>query len=140
MVLSARWHGLFLVLGITLPLSSSAQSIMDVLSAVLETSPRTAAARSDQASAQARLLETERRVWRPTVDLTAEVGIQKFDTDTIKSDYKDVDRTILRAVQPLYDFERSRRQVDEVTAVAAQAGAVSDATRDGLLLEALTAH
>jgi adhesin transport system outer membrane protein len=140
MRLSARWQAASILFSLSVPFSASAQSIMDALTAVLESSPRTAAARSDHASAQARLLETERRLWRPVVDLTAEKGIQKFETEAIQTGSKDVDRTVLRATQLLYDFDRSSRQVEEVAAVVAQAGAVSDATRDGLLLEALTAH
>ncbi len=125
---------------LALPCVASAQPLLDVLSSLMQSSPRTEAARNDHASAQARVLETERRLWRPLVDLTAETGIQKFETESIRTGFKDVDRAVVRATQLLYDFERSHRQVDEVTAVAAQAGAVADATRDGVLLEALTSH
>lgn len=120
--------------------AQAADSLRDVVQELLETNPRILAAKADHASAVSRESETRRRSWNPNLDFTAEKGVQQYSTESITSPWRDVDRVVLRGTQLLYDFGRSDRQVEEFGAVASQANSVADATRQGVLLEALTAH
>ncbi len=125
----------------SISLAHAAGPLKDVLGELLKSSPRLTAARSDQAGAEARVTETHRRAWTPTIDLTTEVGKQRFETNTTSNpDTLSTDRTVLRVTQLVYDFGRSNRQVGEAQAVASQSTATSAAAQDGVLLEALTAH
>lgn len=120
--------------------SFASDDLRSVVQEVLKSNPRVQAAQADHLSAQSKELETRRRLWRPNVDFTAEKGRQRYSTESITSPVRDVERAVLRGTQLLYDFERSDRQVEEFNAVAAQAGSVAQATSEGVLLEALTAH
>lgn len=121
------------------PLAQAGEPTRDVLRALLESSPRINAAAYDHQSAQAREQETFRRAWLPNLEMSAEKGNQKYQTENASSSHE-ADRATLRASQLVYDFGRSDNQVRESRSVALQAGAVSAATLDGVLLEGLTAH
>jgi adhesin transport system outer membrane protein len=121
--------------------SLAAQPLRDVLGNLLQESPRMQASVSDQLGAEARTNETFRRAWTPSIDVTGEIGVQRYQTENNSSpDTVNPDRLTFRATQLLYDFGRSGHQISETQAAARQAGSVTGATRDGLLIEALTAH
>jgi adhesin transport system outer membrane protein len=107
---------------------------------LLDSSHRVAAARTDEQGAMERRDEVFRRAWTPNVSLTAQSGNQHYRTESVPGAYRDADSTSLRGTQLLHDFGRSTQQVNEADAVIRQTAAVSRATRDGVLLEALTAH
>ncbi len=116
-------------------------ALRSVLERLLVVSPRILAAESDTAGARARADETWRRSYTPTIDLTAEAGKQRYESTTDASPSAlTASRGSLRVTQLLTDFGRSEAQVGEANFVSEQSAAVAAATRDGLLLEALTAH
>ncbi len=140
---SALWKTAFAVTALAGMISAAyaADPLKGVLTELLEVSPRVAAANSDKEGAAARVSETFRRAWTPTLDLTVEGGTQRYETESVSNPPRlGTDRTSLRATQLLYDFGRTGHQVSETESVASQSAAVASATRDGLLLEALTAH
>jgi outer membrane protein, adhesin transport system len=107
---------------------------------LLDSSHRVAAARTDEQGAMERRDEVFRRAWTPNLSLTAQAGDQHYQTDSVPGTHRGADSTTLRGTQLLFDFGRSAQQVDEADAVIRQTRAVSKATRDGVLLEGLTAH
>jgi outer membrane protein, adhesin transport system len=107
---------------------------------LLDSSYRVSAARTDEQGALERRDEVFRRAWTPNLSLTAQVGDQHYQTESIPGTHRGANTTTLRGTQLLFDFGRSMGQVDEADAVIRQTGAVSLATRDGVLLESLTAH
>lgn len=111
-----------------------------VFSELVTTSPRISASVRDAESAAARRQEVFRRAWTPNLSVVAETGQQKYGTESIPGDGRSADITTVRATQLLYDFGQANRQIDEADAVVQQTTAVSSATRDGVLLEGLTAH
>lgn len=120
--------------------AAAAEAPGQVFRDLLDSSHRVAAARTDEQGAMERRDEVYRRAWTPNVSLTAQSGNQHYQTESVPGAYRDADSTSLRGTQLLYDFGRSSQQVNEADAVIRQTAAVSKATRDGVLLEALTAH
>lgn len=131
---------LLLALGTGAVAAQGAAAPGQVFRDLLDGSHRVAAARTDEQGAQERRDEVFRRAWTPTVSLTAQTGDQHYRTESIPGGHRNADSTTLRGTQLLYDFGRSGEQVEEADAVIRQSTAVSKATRDGVLLEGLTAH
>lgn len=107
---------------------------------LLSSSPRISASRRDAEGAQARRDEVVRRSWAPNLSVVAETGMQKYGTESIAGDRRNADIATVRLTQLVHDFGRTGQQINEADAVIQQMTSVSDATRDGVLLEGLTAH
>jgi adhesin transport system outer membrane protein len=133
-------HAVMLLLGAGTLAAHAADAPGQVFRDLLDHSPRVGAARTDEQGAMERRDEVLRRAWTPNLTLTAQTGKQTYETESVPGTRRDADSTTLRGTQLLYDFGRSSRQVDEAEAVIGQTAAVSQATRDGVLLEGLTAH
>jgi adhesin transport system outer membrane protein len=118
----------------------AAEAPAEIYRDLLSSSNRVTAAGRDVDGAISRRDELFRRAWTPNISFIAEAGPQRYGTDSVPGERRDAVRTMLRATQLLSDFGRSNSQVSEADAVIRQTGAVSGATRDGVLLEALTAH
>lgn len=141
--MSARFTLKPLVLASVLAFSPAvfAQATLpSVLGELMQISPRVAAAKGDEAAAQARVKETFRRAWTPSVELSAESGEQRFKNGNVDAHNVDAKRGGVKATQLLYDFGRSNALVTEAEAVAQQTAVTAQATTEGLLLDALTAH
>lgn len=133
-------QAVMLMLCATAGAATAADAPGQVFRDLLDNSHRVAAARTDEQGAVERRDETFRRAWTPNLSLTAQAGDQHYQTESIPGTHRDADSTTLRGTQLLYDFGRSSQQVNEADAVIRQTAAVSNATRDGVLLEGLTAH
>jgi len=120
--------------------AGAAEAPGDVFSELLVNSSRVNAARRDVEGAQSRRDEVMRRAWTPNISLSAQTGDQRYTTESIQGDRHSANTATLRASQLIYDFGRTSAQVGEADAVVNQTGSVADATRDGVLLESLTAH
>ena len=140
-VCSSQKIRMALAVSLAFALPVQAAELKAVLSALMNEAPRATAARSDQEGAESRVSETVRRAWTPSLELTQESGTQRYQTNpNIAPPVVSGERFTFRATQLIYDFGRTGHQIGEAEAVARQSGAVADATRDGLLLEALSAH
>ena len=116
-----------------------AQDLKAVMTDVLKTHPRLAAARNDVGSAEAKVNDTWRRAWTPNFDLNAERGVQRYES-LANDSALDYQRYGIRATQQLYDFGKTGHQVAETQAVLNQSKALASGAESGLLLEALSAH
>ncbi|MBP7336181.1 TolC family protein [Niveispirillum sp.] len=117
------------------------QPLRAVVEQLMKASPRVRAAGSDAVGADARVSEAWRRAYTPNLDLTAEAGRQRYESvanadPSALTSY----RTTMRATQLVTDFGRTSAQIDEARFAASQSNSIMAATRDGVLLEALTAH
>lgn len=112
-----------------------------VLRRLVDISPRVSASYGDLNAAEERVSETFRRAWTPNLDISTEVGSQRYASrSTEDPDYTGTNRTTMKVTQLVYDFGRSAHKVAEVEAVARQSAAAASATADGVILEALMAH
>lgn len=142
-------YGGLLTCVFTLPALSAAE-LPEVLDSLLKESPSIKAALGDERSAEKKARETLLRAWTPNFEITGELGKQRYDSRTetrpgdapADNDFETVnsERLSVRATQTLFDFGRSNFQVREGRATARQSKAVTQSTRDGVLLDALTAH
>ena len=124
----------------TTSVACAADTLKYILSDLVVFGPRIEAAKSDRDSAATHVDEVFTRAWTPQLDLNSEVGKQRYQLADNSSTDKTASRTTLRLTQQLYDFGRSSRQVAGAEALAAQSAAVTESTREGLLLDALNAH
>lgn len=120
--------------------SSASESVDRIAIEILKSHPRIEAARREHDSAVAKAQEIHRRLWRPNISISKELGQQQFSTESITSPWRDAERRSIRGTQLLYDFNGANWQVQEQQAVALQAEAVAKATEEAVLLEMLTAH
>lgn len=111
-----------------------------VLDDLMTGNPRILAAASDLSSAGSRAAEVDQRAWSPNLQLTTQFGVQRYTTESMSPPQHDADMTSLRATQLIYDFGRSRYALSEAAAVVDQTSSTFDATKDTVLLDALTAH
>ena len=116
-----------------------AQDLKAVMGDVLKTHPRLEATRNDVGSAEAKVKDTYRRAWTPNFDLSAESGVQRYES-LANDSALDYQRYGIRATQQLYDFGKTDHQVAETQAVLNQTKALASGAESGLLLEALSAH
>lgn len=129
-----------LLLSINNSFAAAVEPVDRVATEILKSHPRIEAARRDHASAAAKAEEIHRRLWRPNISISTEIGQQQFSTESITSPWRDAERRNIRGTQLLYDFNGANWQVQEQQAVTLQAGAVARATEEAVLLEMLTAH
>jgi adhesin transport system outer membrane protein len=119
---------------------TKASALHSVLDDLLNENPRIVGAAKDLASADSRSTEVGSRSWSPSLQLTSQFGSQQYQTESLTPPKHEADSTSLRATQLLYDFGRSRYAKSEAVAVVDQSNATLDATKDAVLLDALTAH
>jgi len=116
-----------------------AQDLKATLGEMLKVHPRLQASRNDVSSAQSKVSDTTRRAWTPNLDLSAEKGEQKYESQA-NPGRLNYTRTGVRATQQIYDFGKSGRLIAENEAVVNQTRALASAAESGLLLEGLSAH
>jgi len=129
--------GAFLVTGFSAP--SHAESLKNSISDLLKNHQRIQAARADVASA-GEGANVARKAFRPTLDMTAFYGFEEQRKDEA-TDTRFVTRELdFKVTQLLYDFGSTGVGQDQADLAVAQAEVILDATEQGLILEALSAH
>jgi outer membrane protein TolC len=120
---------------------ATSAGLSDVLLQLEQTSRRIHASRHDLLGARSKIDEATRRAWTPNMDISHEIGRARYeDQNNNTPPTLDAERTTLRLTQLLTDFGRSEKLIGENKALAEQSQAVLNATVDGVVLDALTAH
>ena len=130
-----------LVLGGLQSLHAQSLNLTQAMSGLLETAPRTAAAKADLGAAQERINEVTRRAWAPQLEISTSTGYQRFEKPNAElHDVSNARTNTIRATQLISDFGRSAHSIKENELIRDQAGAGLEAMRQGVLLDALQAY
>jgi len=117
-----------------------AESLHDSLTALVASHKRLKAAKSDLEGAKSGA-EVAFGAWYPTLDITAHYGyeIQRKDegVDDTRLPTREID---FKITQLLYDFGSTKGTIDTSDLTVSQTEIIYAATRQGLLLEGISAH
>ena len=80
----------------------AAESVDRIAIEILKSHPRIEAARREHDSAAAKVQEIHRRLWRPNISISKELGQQQFSTESITSPWRDAERRNIRGTQLLF--------------------------------------
>ncbi len=120
--------------------TSTAESLHDSLAALIGSHKRLKAAKSDLAGAKSGA-EVAFGAWYPTLDITAHYGyeIQRKDegVDDTHMPTREID---FKITQLLYDFGSTGGTIDQSDLTVAQTEVIYEATKQALMLEAISAH
>lgn len=108
---------------------------------LLESAPRTQAARADLSAAEDRVQDVSRRAWTPLLELNGSTGYQRYEKPNAeKHEVTDAYTYSARVTQLLTDFGRSAKSVEENQRVRDQSAAGLEAMKQGVALDAILAY
>ena len=119
--------------------SVQAESLQETISALLKSHQRIQAAKADVASA-GEGFHVARKAYLPTLDITAFYGFEeqrKHESDDTHMPTRELD---FKVTQLVYDFGSTLIGKEQAELAVTQAEVILDATQQGLILEALSAH
>jgi outer membrane protein, adhesin transport system len=122
-----------------LSVSSQAEPLKDSIAALLKSHQRIQAARADVASA-GEGAQVARKAFLPTLDITTHYGFEEQRKDNADNTHMPSRELDFKVTQLLYDFGSTSIGKQQAELAVSQAEVILDATEQGLILEAVSAH
>ena len=123
----------------SLAVGAQAETLRESITALLESHQRIAAARADVAAAD-ESATVATKAFRPTLDVTAHYGYEEQRKDNAANTNMPTREFDLKVTQKLFDFGSTELAEEQAKLAVDQAKVILDATEQGLILEAVSAH
>jgi outer membrane protein, adhesin transport system len=128
-------------IGVSFGISASAQaeSLKESISALIKNHQRIQAAKADVAAA-GEGAHVARKAYMPTLDITTFYGFEEQRKDNSDNTHMPTRELDFKVTQLVYDFGSTLIGKEQADLAVTQAEVILDATQQGLILEALSAH